>query len=239
MQKHLSRKELLPFIENKNLYMEVWRVINVAKKANFESERNFYSNVIDPFSALFDACYQGISLDDWIKQEKSRQIQKTMQNSLGAFHQEILGAMKGWRSLGNGKVFDIANDEKKIIAEVKNKYNTTKGNHKVAIYDDLKSQLKDKYLGYTAFYIEVIPKNKKTYNKPFTPSDNKKKKRRPSNKNIRVIDGKSFYEIASNDPNGLKKIYETLPIIISDILGKSPKNIRKDSSFKNLFNKAY
>jgi hypothetical protein len=234
-----KRKQLLPFIKNEDLYSNVQRVITVAKKAASDSEAKIYSNVVDPFSALFDASCQGISLDNWIGQEKSRQIQKTLQNSLGTFHQEIIGSIRGWQSLGNGKVFDVINKDKKIIAEIKNKYNTTKGNHKVMIYDDLRSLLKSKYPGYIAYYVEIIPPNRKRYNKPFTPSDNKKKKRRPKDKSIRIIDGMSFYEIASGDPNGLRKLYDKLPIVISDLLRKAQDAFKNSSAFKDLFDRAY
>jgi len=234
-----KRGELLPFISNKDLYSHVWKVLSAAKKANSESEERFFSNVVDPFSAMFDSLCQGVSMKDWVKQEKSRQIQKTLQNSLGTFHQEIIGSMRGWRSLGTGKIIDVINEEKKIIAEIKNKFNTTKGNHKIAIYDDLRRMVTSKCPGYTAFYVEIIPPNKKTYNKPFTPSDNKTGTRRTKYNKIRVIDGKSFYEIASGDPDGLKKIYKALPIVICDLLRRA-KDVSKDNSaYMDLFNRAY
>ena len=80
--------------------------------------------------------------------------------------------------MGGG--LDVINEEKKIIAEVKNKFNTTKGNHKVEIYDAIKSKLKmPQYAYYVGYFVEVIPQGKKKYDKPFTPPDNKTKKRRP------------------------------------------------------------
>lgn len=235
----IENKQLLPFISNKDLYAQVGRVIDLAKETLTKNEKQFYKNSVDPFSALFDALWQNISLTVWLKQEKARQNQKTLQNALGDFHQEILGSFNGWESLGKGNVFDIKNESKKIIAEVKNKHNTTKGNHKVAIYDDLKGQLKERFKDYTAYYVEVIPKNKKIYNEPFTPSDNRTHKRRPKNKKIRVIDGKSFYALATGDPNALKKLYDVLPRVISDILGREPKVVKDDASFNSLFEKIY
>ena len=180
---------------------------------------------------------QGVCLEEWMEQEKSRQIQKTLQNSLGEFHQGILGAADGWENLGTGHVFDILNKQKKIIAEIKNKYNTTKGNHKIAIYDDLVAQLNSQYKGFMSYYVEIIPAKKGAYNKPFTPSDNKTKKRRPINKSIRVIDGKSFYALATGDENALRKVYEVLPRVISDILGGEKD--KQEKSFMELFDRAY
>ena len=216
----MKEKQLLSFISNKNLYKQVKRVLDVAETTSTKAEGRLFDNTIDPFSALFDALIQGITLKQWLEQEKARQTQKTLQNALGDFHQEILGSIPGWTSLGKGNVFDLKNDELKIIAEVKNKYNTTKGNHKVAIYDDLSGQLKDKYKGYTAYYVEIIPKNKLAYNKSFVPSDNRTHQRRKSRDDIRVIDGKSFYGLATGDSEAIKKLYNSLSIVIANLLGK-------------------
>jgi len=217
----MKKKQLLNFISNKDLFKQVDHVLDVARNTSNKAEERLFTNMIDPFSALFDAMCQGISLEQWLEQEKSRQTQKTLQNALGGFHQEILGSIPGWESMGTGNVFDLKNEKMKIIAEVKNKYNTTKGNHKVAIYDDLAEQLKTKYKGYLAYYVEIIPKDKAVYNKPFTPPDNRTHKRRPAREDIRVIDGKSFYGLAAGDPEAIKKFYNALPIVIEELLGKN------------------
>ncbi len=217
----MKKKQLLKFISNEDLFKQVGHVLDVAKRTSSKAGERLFTNTIDPFSALFDAMHQGISLEQWLDQEKARQTQKTLQNALGGFHQEILGSIPGWESMGTGNVFDLKNDKLKIIAEVKNKYNTTKGNHKVAIYDDLKDQLKTKYKGYTSYYVEVIPKGKTVYNKPFTPPDNRTHKRRAVRNDIRVIDGKSFYGLAAGDSEAIKKFYNALPIVIKELLGKN------------------
>ncbi|WP_010129810.1 Eco47II family restriction endonuclease, partial [Haemophilus sputorum] len=61
------------------------------------------------------------------------------------------------------------------------------------------------------YYVEILPVNGKTYDKPFTPSDNKTKTRRPENDRIRQIDGKSFYERVTGNPNALEDLYKMLP----------------------------
>ena len=140
-----------------------------------------------------------------------------MQNAIGIFHQEILGSIPGWVDLGTGGGLDVASKKMKTIAEVKNKFNTTKGNHKVEIYDAIKSKLKlPEYDGYTGYYVEIIPQGRKTYDKPFTPPDSKTKKRRPTKKKIRVIDGVSFYAMATGRKNALQELFEALPHVIID-----------------------
>ncbi len=234
-----SNKNLLPFISNRDLFAAVKAILDVAQFEGHHNDENIFRNSIDPFSALFDAALQKISLKEWLLQEEARQIQKTLQNDIGYFHQSILGFSPGWENLETGSVIDIRNRKRKIIAEIKNKYNTTKGNHKTAIYDDLKGQLHGEHKGYIAYYVEIIPKSKKTYDVEFTPSDNRTKTRRPVNKNIRVIDGKTFYDLATGHTDSLKGLYEVLPIVISDVLGIPLEFITNDKLFAELFGKIY
>jgi hypothetical protein len=207
----------LKFVSDENLISAIGKVVQIIETAEHEADNNLHKNVIDPFSALFHGVTHAITYKEWIGQEKARQSQKTMQNAIGDFHQEILGSVQGWTNLGAGGGLDVVNKQMKIIAEIKNKFNTTKGNHKVEIYDALKAKLKikeyEKFLGY---YVEVIPQGKKKYDKLFVPPDNKTKKRRPSNKNIRVIDGISFYALATGRKSALQELFEAISHILVD-----------------------
>jgi len=226
------------FIEDSKLQEAVKHVLTPVRDE--EVNRDFFENTIDPFSALFDSSLHGLTLDQWFKSEKSRQIQKTMQNYVGEFHQMVLGGIDGWKDLGVGEVVDLCNSKEKMIAEIKNKYNTTKGNHKVAIYDDFKTLLaKPTYASYTAYYVEVLPRNGRTYNKPFTPSDNRSSSRRPIDEKIRVIDGKSFYELATGQADAIKELYKALPRVISDVLGHDITNVSSQPMFNILIDKVF
>ncbi|MGR6841765.1 Eco47II family restriction endonuclease [Aliivibrio wodanis] len=208
------------------------------------SELDLYRNTLDCFSASIDSVVQGISLDEWLKQEKERQIQKTKQNAIGTLHEEVLGSIKGVENLAVGQLIDIISHDKKIIAEIKNKHNTTKGNHKVAIYDDLASAL-TKNPGYVGFYVEILPKGKKSYNIPFSPSDNKVKEKRPPRDDIRQIDGRSFYELLTGNPDAINELYEELPALTAEIVNEEfGTDLRSDivsssEAFSFNFNEAY
>lgn len=205
---------------------------------------DLYRNTLDCFSAVIDSLAQGITLDDWMIQEKERQIQKTKQNAIGDIHEEIMGSIKGVDKLPNGNLIDIKSDSKKIVAEIKNKHNTTKGNHKVAIYDDLELAL-DRNPDYTAYYVEILPKGQASYNEPFTPSDNKTKTSRLENDRIRRVDGRTFYALLTGHDNAIDELYRILPIVVSEILNEDfsmeldPKIITESHSFYHNFNKAY
>lgn len=208
------------------------------------SELDLYRNTLDCFSSAIDSVVQGISLDDWMKQEKERQVQKTKQNAIGKLHEEVMGSIPGVENLVVGQLIDIVCEEKRIVAEIKNKHNTTKGNHKVAIYDDLEKALSTRP-GYTAYYVEVLPKSQKTYNKPFTPPDNKTKTNRAQNSAIRQIDGRSFYSLLTGHDNAIDELYQELPLLVAEIINEEfgvdldAKGVTESRSFDFNFNKAY
>lgn len=223
------------FIPDHSFVNAARKVIDAIKRA--ETDRDFFRNTIDPFSAIFDTAFHDISLSNWFESEKGRQVQKSLQNAIGTFHQDILEAMPGWESMS--EVLDIKNTDKKIIAEIKNKYNTTKGNHRTAIYDDVKSLLsRPEYAEYKGYYVEVLPENRRIYDKPFTPSDNTTSTRRPKNPNIRIIDGKSFYALASGHAGALKDLYKALPNVLADVMGADAQGTINDPMFNLLIDKA-
>lgn len=221
----------MSYFENNNALSEIIKKLyTIYTKA--QNSNDIYSNVIDPFSALLESSFNKMTYDQWIEAEKSRQIQKTLQNAIGTFHEEIIGEIKGFKNLKVGEIIDIISEDKKIIAEIKNKWNTTKGNHKVAIYDDIASVLTDRE-GFTGYYVEVVPNKPIPYNKAFTPSDNKTHLPRPENPKIKVIDGKSFYAMITGDENAIFRIYDE----IMEELKKLKLN--PDIKFKQLLTKAY
>lgn len=237
----------LSFISDENLEKEVLHVLNIASTAATKAKNKFHKNVIDPFSVLFEVggfkLQGGVKI--WEKSEEARQAQKTLSTEYGLFHQRVLGHVDGWKNLGTGQVVDLVSTECKIIAEVKNKYNTTKGSDKVGIYDDLDAQIMQKgmiYQGYTAYYVEIVPQKKAgkpgSYNEEFTPSSNRSGVRRAANPLIRRIDGKSFYELATGKRDALDQLYAVLPSVIQKLGGHiySPADISLLSQyFKRAF----
>jgi Eco47II restriction endonuclease len=212
----------LSFIADDALEQEVRNLLNIASTAKAKSERDFTKNVIDPFAVLFEMSGFGVDEMEWITGEKNRQIQKTLQNHVGAFHQRILGFVDGWRDAGTGGVVDLASEKHKVVAEIKNKYNTVKGSDKVKVYDQLEMQVMTKghqYKGFTAYYVEVIPQVGQRYNKEFIPSDSAQGQQRKANPLIRQIDGYSFYGLVTGVPDALSQLFSVLPGIIEENSG--------------------
>ncbi len=217
----MSHRQLLEFISNEQFFNHVSTMVNAVKIAKTKVEKNPYSSVVDPFSALVDASIQEISIDDWMKQENARRIQKALQNAIGEFHQNILGSMKGWENAGRGGSYDVRNADKRIIAEIKNKYNTLNANGYIAMYNTLANHLDYGDKGFIAYYVAIITKKPSPYNKIFAPP--RMGQRMASREDLRMIDGKSFYTLASGDPNALAKLYNALPQALAHVLGKNNK----------------
>lgn len=230
----------LTFIKDVDLFQLVQKVVDALTTATKMVGKNPYKNVLDPFSAIFEAIFFRIDMRDWMKKEQIRQVQKSFQNSVGEFHQAVLGKIHGWEDLKIGQVADVANHELRIVAEIKNKYNTTKGSDRVRIYDGLAALLgKPEYRGYTAYYVEIIPRQSKRVNIPFAPSDNTTKTRRVANDVIRQVDGATFYSIATGRKHALKELYEALPLIIAQCCGSAMQYADFYPEFHLLFQKAF
>jgi hypothetical protein len=82
--------------------------------------------------------------------------------------------------------------------------------------------------------------------KCFTPSDSKKKdgkkktgKRMPKSNNIRIVDGYTFYGLATGIDDALTKLYLSIPDVLLKIDNNSSVKIKDTILFKELFDKAY
>ena len=85
---------------------------------------------VDIFKKIFDITYLKITEEEWIKNEKARKLDKSINNQIGYIHQTILGNADNWINLDNDKVLkkkykvDLCSKDFTIFVELKNKYNT-------------------------------------------------------------------------------------------------------------------
>jgi len=231
----------LNWISDEDLYNAVTHLLQKAEEAQIKSEKKFGKNVIDPFSAIFVMSGFKMDFDNWLKTETSRQAQKTLQNHIGEFHQKILGHVEGWDNMKTGNVIDLVSNEKKIIAEVKNKHNTISGGKLSELYYSLERLVMPKtsiYKNFIAYYVTIIPKNKKRKDLEFTPSDKDKGEKCPSNKLIREIDGASFYELVTGDKNALNDLFKVLPSVIEKCTNGKYK-VDNFNKLQEFFNQAF
>jgi hypothetical protein len=232
---------VLNWISDKGLESAVHNLLEIASGAKSNAAKAFNKNVIDPFSAIFEIAGFEFDHKTWFNSETARQAQKTLNTHIGSFHQTILGQCQGWANLKTGHIIDLVCEEKKIIAEVKNKHNTvTKGQLAQLYYslDDLVTRKTSIYKGYTAYYVTIVPKTSKKFDKEFTPSDKEKGKKCEASANVREIDGASFYSIVTGDKNALENLFDVLPgFIVKCSEGKY--KVEDIDKLKALFNLAF
>ena len=210
---------ILNWISDESLYTAVNNLLIKSKEAVGDGEKKFEKNVIDPFSAVFTMTGFNIDFNAWYKVELTRQSQKTLQNHVGKFHQDILGSVGNWEDLNTGNIVDIVSEEKRILAEIKNKYNTISGGKLSDLYyvlDSLVMPKNSNYKGFTAYYVSIIPRKNIRFDKPFTPSIGGRGERCPENPLIRVIDGASFYDLVTGEKNSLLQLFNALPFVIKE-----------------------
>jgi hypothetical protein len=231
----------LSWINDSSLKDSVSLILSKAKEARDGAEVNFGKNVIDPFAAMFEMAGFEVDFEVWIKNETTRQAQKTLQNHVGDFHQNILGAVKGWENMKKGHVIDLVSLDKKIIAEIKNKYNTISGGKLADLYVSLDNLVMPKasiYKDFTAYYVAILPKNTIQYDRPFTPSNKDKGEKCAANEKIREIDGASFYTLVTGDPHALENLFDVLPDVIK-ICSDNQYVINDRSRLKAFFSTAF
>lgn len=230
----------LEYISDADLISEVKSILDVARKTKSEADKKFNNNVIDPFGALFESAGFDVEHEVWKSSELIRQSQKTLQNHVGTFHQNVLGHVTGWKDLktGSGSGVDLVCEEKNIIAEVKNKYSTVTGGKLADQYHALEKLVMPKassYKDYTVYFVTIIPKKPPRFNNTFTPSDKEKGAKCAENEKIRIIDGASFYELVTGREFALKELYDALSSVIEHIHIKIYKQEKYEVKDKELF----
>lgn len=171
--------------------------------------------IIDPFKMVFDMYSLKTGLDKWILNEKIRQDDKTVNNSIGEFHQILLGKVEGWIDLGIGDAtqVDLKNDAENIFIEIKNKHNTVNKSSKDRVRDNLEA-IAINYPTATAYYAYIITQ------KPSGENVWKyKEEKYPTNERIREIRGRAVYELVTGNPNALDEVWKALPLAITELSG--------------------
>ena len=231
----------LPLISDSVLKEEIEIVLKLMEIAINEIEKKYEDNVIDPFAALFEKTIFDISDNNkWKKTEFQRQLQKTLNNHIGKFHQNLMCSLIDCKEPPE-KGTDFICEKKYMYAEIKNKWNSTNFDSKAGSYDKLKKAL-SKNKKFKGYFVTIIPKNSNNYCKTMTTTTNKKKSQwRKPRKDIMEINAEFFYEKLNKKKNVLKSIFYRVPDLIEEIKIEKKElleSIKKDSSFNYFLLKA-
>lgn len=230
----MNKKYNLGFISDKDIYEHVRNtVLQYRRSINL---KEFNKNIIDPIKLTFDTKIYNQTMEDTIKSECLRQIDKTNNNRIGYFHQYMFKyAGVGWEVPANGDKggFDVLNDELHIYVEMKNKHNTMNSAAAAKTYMKMQNKLlRDDRA--TCMLVEVIAKH--SQNKTWIVTVDKEQF---NNSRIRRVSMDKFYEIVFEDKEAFLKLCRVLPQILDDILKKEPSIVMSYEVYDELDKKDF
>lgn len=209
------------------------------------SVEEFNKNIIDPIKLTFTYFLTGQDISELVSAEQRRQIDKSMNNDIGYFHQNIFKYINGWHVPAEG--FDIVKDDYSVYVELKNKHNTMNSSSSQKTYINMQNKIiesLEKNEEVTCMLVEVIAK--KSQNISWEVTIDKEKK---SSKHIRRVSIDKFYEFATGDKNAFQKLVSWLPITLKEIAIEEHKDAeeqeiikeltKEKSFFLNLYNLAF
>lgn len=187
------------------------------KAKNNITKKNFYSNKVDTIKLTFDAKFNNIDEENLIQTEILRQIDKSINNSIGTFHEQILGGIKGYE-IGNLSGFDIKAKDDTLFADIKNKHNTMNSSSAESLFQKLKTYA-DKYKKANCYWVQILAKS--SFNELWKSEINGKEY---SHSRVYKISGDQFYALLSGQNNALLQLYKALPTAIKDYINSTEHN---------------
>ena len=179
------------------------------KAKNNITKKNFYNNKVDTIKLTFDAKFNDIDEETLIQAEILRQIDKSINNSIGTFHEQILGGIKGFE-VGNLSGFDIKAKDNTLFAIFK--FNEIPKNIENCIFEQL---TKDAcILKKAKFYLVDFTIDVNYFEKWIIGNEEYK----VSHKNVFKISANSFYDLLTNEANSYSMMQNKLEKAIGDFL---------------------
>ena len=208
------------FISDEHLLNCIGNLHNSYLKAkNNISKKTFYTNKIDTIKLTFDAKFNDINEDHLIQSEVLRQIDKSINNSIGTFHEQILGGIEGYE-VGTLSGFDIKATDNSLFADIKNKHNTMNSSSAEALFQKL-SRYADDFKTAKCYWVQILAKS--SFNELWKGEINSKEY---SHSRVYKISGDQFYSLLTGQQDALFQLYKSLPVAISVYL----KSIERDGA---------
>ncbi len=179
------------------------------KTKNNITKKNFYANKIDTIKLTFDAKFNNIDEESLIQSEILRQIDKSINNSIGTFHEQILGGIKGFEA-GSLSGYDIKAKDNTLFADIKNKHNTMNSSAAEALFQKLARYAND-YKKAKCYWVQILAKS--SFCELWSGDINGKEY---SHSRVYKISGDRFYALLSGKEDALFQLYKALPIAIKD-----------------------
>ena len=205
----VSDKHLLTCIDNlHNSYANA--------KANV-TKKKFYNNKIDIIKLTFDSKFNNQEEEKVIEAEILRQIDKSINNSIGTFHEQILGGIEGYE-IGKLSGYDIKAVDDTLFADIKNKHNTMNSSSAESLFQKL-ARYADTYKNANCYWVQILAKS--SFNERWMGEINGKEY---SHSRVYKISGDQFYSLLTGQDDALFQLYKILPLAISDFLKTKKKS---------------
>ena len=201
----------------------------------------FNKNLVDPIKLLFDKSVYGASWSEIINNEIFRQRDKSNNNAIGYFYQNIFSyfdgcevPQSGWDVIytnPNGIQLPDGDIVHTLYVEMKNKHNTMNSSSSAKTYIKMQSQILDND-DCACLLVEAIAKKSQNI-KWATSVDNK----RVQHRLIRRVSMDQFYYLLTNDKYAFYKMCMILPSIIDEVIHeKDNLKIPEDIVYEALTN---
>jgi len=219
------KNKYVSFISDEHLIRCIQTLFSSYEKAKRNiSKKSFYNNKVDIIKLIFDAKFNNKTADILISDEILRQVDKSINNSIGTFHEQILGGIDGYES---GKLvgYDIKATDNSLFADIKNKHNTMNSSSAEALFQKLKT-FADTHKKAKCYWVQILAKG--SFNELWEGEINGKEYK---HSRVYKISGDRFYAMLTNQEDALYQLYKALPMAIDDFLSKESKNGKiKDNS---------
>lgn len=208
----MKKNKYVSFVSDEHLILCIENLHKSYLKAKKTiTKKSLFSNKVDTIKLTFDSKFNEISEEKLVEAEILRQIDKSINNSIGTFHEQILGGIKGFE-IGKLSGFDVKATDDTLFADIKNKHNTMNSSSSEALFQKL-AKFADTHKKSKCYWVQVLAKN--SFCELWKGDINGKEY---SHSRVYKISGDQFYELLSREKNALFQLYKALPIAINDYL---------------------
>lgn len=214
------------FISDNHLLECIQHLHNAYLKAKKNiSKKSFYNNKVDTIKLTFDAKFNAMSEASLIEAEILRQIDKSVNNSIGIFHEQVLGGIEGYER-GKKSGFDIKAVDDSLFADIKNKHNTMNSSAAESLFQKL-ARYADSHKQAKCYWVQILAKG--SFIDKWGGEINGKEY---SHSRVYKISGDQFYALLTGKPTALLDLYKALPLAIADFLAMAEEagNTDKNSA---------
>lgn len=199
-------------------------IMKYGEKLESYDLKKFNSNLIDPIKLIFDKSVYRTSWEEIVNNEIFRQRDKSNNNDIGYFHQNIFAYFKGCEVPQAGWDVIYKNSEgipmpdgdvvHTLYVEMKNKHNTMNSSASAKTYIKMQSQILEDD-DCACLLVEAIAKKSQNI-KWSTKVDGKNVQHRL----IRRVSMDQFYAILTGDKDAFYKMCMVLPEVINSVVNE-------------------